>query len=182
MWLLIHVLLVVGSYGAFAVASTLGHLYVIGRQLKRRDAWIAALQPGILQAVYIGMSLLLPGTLLGGIWAAQSWGRFWDWDPKESWAFISICTYLIFIHAFRKKQVGPFGLAIGAIIGFLTISFTWYGVNYILGTGLHSYGFGNGGELYYFAFFIGETLFLVTILGAKGLKKLWHKVTRPSRP
>ena len=163
LWLLIHVLLVVGSYGAFALASVLGHAYLIGVQFKKQTAaWMRTLHSGIIQGIYLGVSLLLPGTLLGGIWAAQSWGRFWDWDPKESWAFISICTYLLFIHAFRKKQLGPTGLATGAVLGFLAISFTWYGVNYILGTGLHSYGFGNGGERYYLSFFLGETLFLLT--------------------
>src|SRR5438128_6981056 len=91
----------------------------------------------ILQTLYGGTTLLITGTILGGIWAAESWGRFWDWDPKESWAFISSCFYLIWIHAYRFGRIGSFGLAIGAVGGLLAISFTWYGVNYILGTGLH---------------------------------------------
>jgi ABC-type transport system involved in cytochrome c biogenesis permease subunit len=169
-WLIIHVLLVVGSYGAFAFASVLGHVFLISNFLgKSPGLQRGVLGHAILQMLYFGVSLLIPGTLLGGIWAAQSWGRFWDWDPKESWAFISICLYLMCIHAFRKRQIDHFGLAMGAVIGFLAISFTWYGVNYILGTGLHSYGFGSGGELYYLIFFVVEILFLLYLIVAHSL-------------
>lgn len=160
-WLIIHVLMVVGSYGAFALAGLLGHLYLTGVLVKGKETGVTRfLGKSILQAIYLGIALLVPGTILGGIWAAESWGRFWDWDPKESWAFISICTYLIWVHAFRFHYVRYFGLAIGSIIGFLAISFTWYGVNYILGTGLHSYGFGSGGEFYYYIFILFEIIFL----------------------
>lgn len=170
-WLTTHVLLVVGSYGIFALAAILGHLYLI-LDLYSKDvkSLLKSLSSCILQTLYCGTALLVIGTLLGGVWAAESWGRFWDWDPKESWAFISICTYLVGIHAFRYRYIHDFGLAIGAIIGWLSISFTWYGVNYILGTGLHSYGFGSGGERYYYFFFIGEILFLLAIGGIKQCK------------
>ncbi len=158
-WLMIHVLMVVGSYGVFALAGILGHFYLVRTFLDpKRD--FSLLSSLILQALYIGTALLVVGTILGGIWAAQSWGRFWDWDPKESWAFISSSFYLICIHAYRFNKMGPRGLAVGAIIGLLSITFTWYGVNYILGTGLHSYGFGSGGEPFYFAYLVGEVLFL----------------------
>jgi hypothetical protein len=109
---------------------------------------------------------------LGGVWAAESWGRFWDWDPKESWAFISICLYLIWVHAYRFHRIASFGLAIGAVTGLLAISFTWYGVNYILGTGLHSYGFGSGGELYYYLFVGAESALLIFVAFAQ--KKAQH--------
>ncbi|MCB1118900.1 MAG: cytochrome c biogenesis protein CcsA, partial [Chlamydiia bacterium] len=151
-WLTIHVLMVVGSYGVFALASLFAHVWLI----QPRDR----LQQAIVRMLSIGVTLLIVGTILGGVWAAESWGRFWDWDPKESWAFISSSLYLLFIHAWRCKKIGPHGLALGAIMGFLAISFTWYGVNYILGTGLHSYGFGSGGIVYYILFISLETLFI----------------------
>jgi ABC-type transport system involved in cytochrome c biogenesis permease subunit len=78
----------------------------------------------------MGVAMLIPGTILGGVWAAESWGRFWDWDPKESWAFISSCIYLMVIHAYRFHFIRNIGLAAGSIAGLLMISFTWYGVNY----------------------------------------------------
>lgn len=160
-WLMIHVLLVVGSYGIFILGAVLGHLYLALFMKGGKEAKVMPLLASlILQTMYGGTALLVSGTILGGIWAAESWGRFWDWDPKESWAFISSCFYLIWIHAYRFNRIGPFGLAVGAVSGLLAISFTWYGVNYILGTGLHSYGFGSGGEPYYYAFLGGECLFL----------------------
>lgn len=160
-WLIIHVLLVVGSYGAFVLSGIIGHLYLVARVIKKQETKnIQFLSKCILQAMYIGVAMLIPGTILGGVWAAESWGRFWDWDPKESWAFISSCVYLIWIHAYTFQYIKNFGLAVGSIIGLGIITFTWYGVNYILGTGLHSYGFGFGGELYYYGFLICELIFL----------------------
>lgn len=160
-WLIIHVLMVVGSYGIFLLGSILGHFYLASSLIyKRKTPSMPLLAQAILQSLYAGTAFLTIGTLLGGVWAAESWGRFWDWDPKESWAFISICIYLIGIHAYRFQRIGEFGLAFGAVSGFLAISFTWYGVNYILGTGLHSYGFGSGGEIYYYFFLLAEIIFL----------------------
>lgn len=157
-WLLIHVLLVVGSYGIFILAGVLSHLMII----KARDGNLSPYP--LLPLLYLGTVALIGGTILGGIWAAQSWGRFWDWDPKESWAFVSSCIYLLLIHAYRFGKISPFGLAIGSIVGLLAISFTWYGVNYVLGTGLHSYGFGSGGEVWYYLYVGAETLFLAWAL------------------
>ena len=82
-WLLIHVLMVVGSYGVFFFSGVIGHILLVQR---RPNPQLAAL---LLRTLYIGTGLLVCGTILGGVWAAESWGRFWDWDPKEAWAFIS---------------------------------------------------------------------------------------------
>jgi ABC-type transport system involved in cytochrome c biogenesis permease subunit len=165
-WLTIHVLLVVGSYGLFCLSGILGHFYLISYCLYPCQlAFRTSVGKLIRQSMFFGLIFLIAGTILGGVWAAESWGRFWDWDPKESWAFISICVYLIWIHAYMFKHIGDAGLAVGSIMGLQAISFTWYGVNYILGTGLHSYGFGSGGEYFYYLFLIGETLFLLWVLG-----------------
>jgi ABC-type transport system involved in cytochrome c biogenesis permease subunit len=158
-WLTTHVLMVVGSYGAFILSGILAHYYLIATVFQKAPK----LPKLILQTLYIGTALLITGTILGGVWAAQSWGRFWDWDPKESWAFISSCTYLVIIHAYRFGKIGSLGLAIGSILGLQAITFTWYGVNYILGVGLHSYGFGSGGEHFY-AFFTGFEVFFALFM------------------
>ncbi|MBA3604208.1 MAG: cytochrome c biogenesis protein CcsA, partial [Parachlamydiaceae bacterium] len=145
----------------FLLSSILGHIYLVGlAYYKRETTSLELVAQSIVLSLYIGVVLLIGGTLLGGIWAAQSWGRFWDWDPKESWAFISICIYLLWIHAYRFGKIQHLGIAVGSILGFLAISFTWYGVNYILGTGLHSYGFGSGGNFYYYCYLFAELLFL----------------------
>ena len=164
-WLIIHVLMVVASYGVFLLAGVLGHVYLAKaawNQPAQRDG--PPLGQSILHCLYLGTGLLIPGTILGGVWAAQSWGRFWDWDPKESWAFISSCVYLIIIHAHTFRHIQSKGLAVGSIIGLWAISFTWYGVNYVLGTGLHSYGFGSGGTVYYFGFLFADAMFLLIAL------------------
>lgn len=161
-WLIIHVLLVVASYGVFLLAGVLGHLYLAFAAFKKRPLNLVA--RAILHTLYLGTFMLVSGTILGGVWAAQSWGRFWDWDPKESWAFISCCVYIIEIHLYSFRRIGDTGLAAGSIVGLWAISFTWYGVNYILGTGLHSYGFGSGGEAYYYSFLLVEVLFVAVCL------------------
>lgn len=161
-WLIVHVMMIVASYGVLLFSGLVGHIYILTKS--ERAARI------LLPSLYIGVALLIPGTLLGGVWAAESWGRFWDWDPKESWAFISASVYLIFIHAKRYGKIDTFGLAIGSIIGLMAISFTWYGVNYILGTGLHSYGFGSGGEIYYWLFIAFEILIISISIIVNSLK------------
>jgi ABC-type transport system involved in cytochrome c biogenesis permease subunit len=164
-WLIIHVLMVVSSYGVFILAGILGHVILVKKEENK------TLQKALLQLIYLGIALLIPGTILGGIWASMSWGRFWDWDPKESWAFVSACIYLIALHAYRFHYIGDIGLAAFSIAGLIAISFTWYGVNYILGTGLHSYGFGSGGEWIYFTYVILEGLFLAIFTCIRKIKK-----------
>lgn len=171
-WLIIHVLMIVASYGAFAVCGILGHFYLIDYAFNKGESPSSEkMARGILHTMYVGVALLIPGTILGGVWAAESWGRFWDWDPKESWAFISACVYLLVIHAYTFRHIRDFGLAIGSVAGLLAISFTWYGVNYVLGTGLHSYGFGNGGESMYFLYVAIDCLFLIFMLTMRNMAK-----------
>jgi hypothetical protein len=157
--------MVVGSYGVFILAGVLAHIELIRKQDKIPAS-------PLLPLLYLGTIALIGGTILGGIWAAQSWGRFWDWDPKESWAFVSSCIYLLLIHAYRFGKISTFGLAVGSILGLIAISFTWYGVNYILGTGLHSYGFGSGGEYWYYGYIGAEMLFLAWVTRKYRLAKL----------
>lgn len=172
-WLIIHVLMVVGSYGAFIVSGILAHFYLarLMAPFVSSNA-LATTAQGILHTMYVGVALLIPGTILGGVWAAESWGRFWDWDPKESWAFISACVYLLVIHAYTFNRIRDFGLAVGAIAGLMAVSFTWYGVNYVLGTGLHSYGFGKGGEFYYFVYIGLECTFLACACAVQKIRHL----------
>lgn len=169
-WLIIHVLMIVGSYGVFALSGILGHLYLIQWLRDPSNPSLSGLSRSVTHTMYIGLALLIPGTILGGVWAAQSWGRFWDWDPKESWAFITACTYLIWVHLHHFRRISDFGMAVGSIVGLVAVSFTWYGVNYILGTGLHSYGFGSGSELPYYLYLASELIFLIYCLTKHHLK------------
>lgn len=157
-WLMIHVITIVTSYGLLLGASALAHLLLVKKAtsfkaLERLLSW--------------GTTLLIIGTMLGGIWASQSWGRFWDWDPKETWAFISACLYLVGIHAYRLGKIGGFGLALFAILAGASISFTWYGLNTIVTRGLHSYGFTEAPFAAFGGFLLFELLFCCFFLAKK---------------
>ncbi len=167
-WLIIHVLTIVASYGVLAVAAVLGHVYLIREVLfAKRGASTATTKlshPLILQTyrtIQVGLFLLTAGTILGGVWAADSWGRFWGWDPKETWALISIVVYFAVLHARYIRWLQDFGLAASAVLGFVVIVWTFYGVNYVMATGLHSYGFGSGGEVWVGLWAVAEIALLV---------------------
>ncbi|MCH8270050.1 MAG: cytochrome c biogenesis protein CcsA [Planctomycetes bacterium] len=152
-WLIVHVLTITGSYGVLALAAVLGHVYLVREILLRRTPIRtgALAHPTLVQtyrAIQIGVLMLTAGTILGGVWAADSWGRFWGWDPKETWALISIVVYFTMLHARHIGWLRDFGLAVAAIVGFMSIVWTFYGVNYVMAAGLHSYGFGSGGEVW----------------------------------
>ncbi len=144
-WLIIHVLTIVSSYAAFALAWGLGNLNLglIIYQPHRQDL-IKTLSHYSYKAIQIGAILLFAGTMLGGWWANESWGRFWGWDPKEVWALIAFISYIIPLHMRYVGWVKDFGLAACSVCCFAMVVMAWYGVNFVLGAGLHSYGFGSG--------------------------------------
>ena len=162
-WLTIHVLTIVSSYAAGALAWGLGLLslgyYLLGRyrpggtgRPSQPPAACAELAGFIYKAMQVAVMLLAAGTILGGLWADVSWGRFWGWDPKEVWALVSLLAYLVVLHGRYAGWIGNFGLAAGAVVGAAVIGMSWYGVNFLLGAGLHSYGFGQGGQTEFFMF------------------------------
>ncbi len=146
-WLVVHVLTIVSSYAPFALAWGLGNLN-LGLILfaPGERALIRTMTQFCYRAIQIGVLLLFLGTMLGGFWAAESWGRFWGWDPKEVWALIALLCYLIPLHARYVGWVGDFGLSVAAAVCFASVVMAWYGVNFVLGAGLHSYGFGSGDD------------------------------------
>jgi ABC-type transport system involved in cytochrome c biogenesis permease subunit len=146
-WLVIHVLTIVSSYAAFALAWGLGNFNLALMLFRpgQRDL-IKAMSYLCYRSIQIGVVLLAGGTLLGGFWAAESWGRFWGWDPKEVWALIALLCYVIPLHARMIGWVRDFGLAACSVVCFASIVMAWYGVNFVLGAGLHSYGFGGGND------------------------------------
>lgn len=141
-WLAIHVPIIMVSYSVFAIATFLAHL-VLGAAIfapGRRE--LAERWSGLLYwYLVVGSILLIAGILTGSIWAASSWGRYWGWDPKEVWSLVAFLAYMAILHARIDEQIGPFGVAVCSIIAFWTILMTYLGVNFVLATGLHSYGF-----------------------------------------
>ncbi len=170
-WLTIHVMTIVSSYGIFALAMGLGHrhLFLDVRQKLSKEEEKRSEQT-IYRTIQIGVLLLGIGTVLGGVWANESWGRFWGWDPKETWALITFLGYLVLIHLKHAKLIKPYTLAVSAILGFLLVLMTWYGVNFVLGRGLHSYGQGAGGMIWVTYYLIFEALFLGVVLLKKAVK------------
>jgi cytochrome c-type biogenesis protein CcsB len=180
-WLTIHVLTIVSSYAAFVLAAVLGNVALgqliakrgVGVPPALRDESLAGETPaprGVLttltftyRSIQIGVLLLAAGTILGGLWADQSWGRFWGWDPKEVWALIALLTYLALLHGRFAGWIGQFGLAAGAALCFSTVLMSWYGVNFVLGAGLHSYGFGTGGQGYVASFVGLQVLYVIVV-------------------
>ncbi len=161
-WLTIHVLTITLSYAAFAVSLCLGNV-VIGNYLFRPHA-VDSIQTSSLfmyRAMQIGVILLAAGTILGGVWADYSWGRFWGWDPKEVWALIALLLYLAVLHGRFTGWLKGFGFATVTILSFLGVLMAWYGVNFVLGVGLHSYGFGTGGMPWVVTYVLIQCLFIV---------------------
>ncbi|MBM3463753.1 MAG: cytochrome C biogenesis protein [Armatimonadetes bacterium] len=148
-WLTIHVLTITLSYAAFLVAMAEGHVSLYNHAFHGENrALLRTLHLQIYRAIQVGVLLLATGTILGGVWANYSWGRFWGWDPKEVWALIALLGYLALLHGRFAGWLKDYGLAVGAVVAFLGVLMAWYGVNFVLGAGLHSYGFGDGGQIY----------------------------------
>jgi hypothetical protein len=115
------------------------------------------------RALQIGVLLLAAGTILGGVWANYSWGRFWGWDPKETWALFALLLYIFALHGKIAGWWRNFGMAVAAAISFNGVLMAWYGVNFVLGKGLHSYGFSGGGGLKWVALIVAADLLFVGI-------------------
>jgi ABC-type transport system involved in cytochrome c biogenesis permease subunit len=168
MWLTIHVLSIVSSYAAFLLTAVLGHIALVmtfwGKRYAKAQAEVYYY---IYRAMQIGILLIATGTILGGVWAYYSWGRFWGWDPKETWALITLLCYLALLHGRLAGWWKGFGLAVGSVVCFLSVMMSWYGVNFILGQNgksLHSYGLSTGGLGYATGFAAFELLFVATVI------------------
>ncbi|PYJ76228.1 MAG: hypothetical protein DME77_06650 [Verrucomicrobia bacterium] len=160
-WLTIHVLTITLSYAAFALAMGFGHILLW--RYARNPATASGDAPmhfWLYRVLQLGVLLLAAGTILGGVWANYSWGRFWGWDPKETWALIALLCYILTLHGRLAGWWTEFGLVVASVVCFLAVLMAWYGVNFVLGKGLHSYGFGIGGETYVATFVIADLLFV----------------------
>jgi ABC-type transport system involved in cytochrome c biogenesis permease subunit len=141
-WLATHVVAITTGYSAMFLAGTLAIIYVVRgvftKSLKKQTAdSLARMTYGV---VCFATLFSFVGTVLGGIWADQSWGRFWGWDPKENGAVLIVLWCAITLHARWGGFIRQRGLMIMALFGNIVTSFSWFGVN-MLGVGLHSYGF-----------------------------------------
>jgi cytochrome c-type biogenesis protein CcsB len=149
-WLMIHVAIITGSYGFLGLGAILGFfnltLYLFRNQ---KNGQIVTLNINEItyvseMTITIGLFMLTIGTFLGGIWANESWGRYWGWDPKETWALVSVLVYAVILHLrYIPALKGKFLFNAVSLWGYTAILFTFFGVNFYL-VGLHSYAQGDG--------------------------------------
>ncbi len=181
-WLIYHVIIVLASYGCFAIAMVIGHILLIGATKTKGNITppLARMAGANLHVIQVGSVLLVFGILLGAVWADSSWGRFWGWDPKETWALITWFVYIAFLHGRSAGWLNWKGLAFVSVAAFPVVVMTYYGVNFYL-SGLHSYGAGSSPGIPWeaFAYLLIEAGFLGWI--AMKLKGKWGNMT-PKRP
>jgi len=173
-WLMIHVAVIVASYGPFTLGMILGVtvlLLMIFTTEKNKEKMLLNIRELTIineMSLTVGLVMLTIGNFLGGMWANESWGRYWGWDPKETWALISIMVYAFVIHMRLIPGLrGRFGFNFASIIAYASILFTYFGVNFYL-SGLHSYQ--SGQQIASFNI-IAITLTIVALLGILAYRK-----------
>ena len=179
-WLATHVVTVTLGYSATFVAGLLAILYILrGALTPTLSRQSASAIGGMVYGILCFATLFsFIGTVLGGIWADQSWGRFWGWDPKENGALIIVLWNAAILHARAAGIVQDRGLMNMAVFGNIVTSFSWFGVN-MLGVGLHSYGFMDAAFFWLMAFITSQ----LAIIGAGLIPlHLWASFRKPAPP
>ena len=169
-WLVIHVAVITASYSFLGVGALLGFLnmVLIGLQNKkninRLKYTIEELTNINEMNLIIGVFLVTIGTFLGAVWANESWGRYWGWDPKETWALVTVLVYSFIIHMrLIPGMNGVYGFNMAALWGFSSVLMTYFGVNYYL-SGMHSYAAGDPVPIPTFVYYTVATAILVSLL------------------
>lgn len=168
-WLMFHVAVVVGAYGFFGISCLIGLTNLLMMSLLCRQGenpLVARMKELSLvseMSLWVGLALMTVGTFLGAVWANESWGRYWGWDPKETWALITMIVYAIVTHLRMTKSGGGLWLFnLLSVVAFYAVLMTFLGVNYFL-SGMHSYGQNDSVSNLFFYFYL--SLFLVGLLG-----------------
>ena len=161
-WLATHVTTIILSYGALALSWVLSNTILFKKRfLTLSDEDLKRYSDIAYICLKYGTVLLAAGIILGGIWADYSWGRFWGWDPKETWSLIVLLIYMAIIHGKHTSWIPPHRFIPLTAGAFMSVMMAWFGVNYILASGLHSYGFSQGGAIFLFTFFALQIVFLI---------------------
>jgi cytochrome c-type biogenesis protein CcsB len=179
-WLDIHVSMITASYGFLGLGALLGFITVLLFALRntnnedRINSSILELNAINEMSLLIGLAMLTVGNFLGGVWANESWGRYWGWDPKETWALVTILVYAVVVHLrFIKALYTPFSSSVISLIAFTSVLMTYFGVNYYL-AGMHSYAKGDPVPIPEFvpiAYFIVFALIAIAFRNRKLIEK-----------
>ena len=169
-WLIIHVAFSIISYGFLSVAAMLGLINLILHAMKSSKPSLLNKIERFNTIIYvylvIGLGLLSFGTIFGAVWANQSWGAYWSWDPKETWSLISILVYAFLIHrnimyrADNRSVLFP----LLAFLSYAFILMTYFGVNFYIAQGLHSYGRGSGSLSWFYLIVTGMVAWFVVVI------------------
>ncbi|MBI5432994.1 MAG: cytochrome c biogenesis protein CcsA [Planctomycetes bacterium] len=157
-WLATHVTSITIGYSAGMLAALLANVYLVSRLFgirKSDPTHLKSLSRMTYGALAFGLIFSVVGTILGGIWANDSWGRFWGWDPKENGALLICLSQIVILHLRMGGYLRDFGIAMATAFGGTVIAFSWFGVN-LLGVGLHSYGFTSGIHTALWSYYIGQ--------------------------
>ncbi len=179
-WLNIHVSVITASYGFLGLCTLLGFftllLFIVRkpgsttRRAKELDRSIIEATRINEMAMILGLSLLTMGNFLGAVWANESWGRYWSWDPKETWALVSILVFAAIVHfRFIPKLSSPFSFAVASTLAYSSIIMTYFGVNYYL-SGMHSYATGDPVPIPTFVYYTIAIVFIVIALAFRNRK------------
>lgn len=164
-WLMIHVAVIVAAYGFFGLSCLIGltNLIVMSVAIDKNAGKIKELSILNEISMWIGLALMVAGTFLGAVWANESWGRYWGWDPKETWALITVVVYAIVTHIhLLKSQMSVWLFNLLSVLSISTVLMTFFGVNYFL-SGMHSYG--HSGDISGAIIWVAVAFIAVFILG-----------------
>ncbi|CAA6814543.1 MAG: Putative cytochrome C-type biogenesis protein [uncultured Sulfurovum sp.] len=176
-WLMIHVATIISGDGFLGLGSIVSLVVLILYIMKRGeneniDRSIKELTNIAEMSIIVGLFLMTIGNFLGGVWANESWGRYWGWDSKETWAAVTILIYATILHLrFIPKLSNPFAFNVASLWGYSTVIMTYFGVNYYL-SGLHSYAAGAPMPLPDWVIPAVIGLFILTLLAAKSWKNI----------
>ncbi len=180
-WLATHVITITLGYSATFLAGFIAIVYIVlGMCTPVLDRKAGRAMAGMVYAtVCFAIVFSFVGTVLGGIWADQSWGRFWGWDPKENGAILIVLMNAIILHARWGHLIKERGLMVLAVGGNIITAWSWFGTN-LLGVGLHSYGFMDG-AMYWLAGFAASQMLIMAVALMVPVE-LWWSFRRPSKP
>ncbi len=186
-WLTIHVAVIISSYGFLGLGMVLGLfnlLLMIFQNKKNLESFNLTIKEISLTSeatMTIGLYMIAIGTFLGGVWANESWGRYWGWDPKETWALVTVLVYAVIVHLnFIPGLVGRYFFNAMSVVGFSSVLMTYFGVNYYL-SGLHSYAAGDPVPIPDFVYYTIAALVVILILAYINNSKMNQLMNKEKR-
>ena len=175
-WLSIHVSMITASYGFLGLGALLGFitllLFIFKNESNDKQISLSIKELNAINemSLMVGLVLLTVGNFLGGVWANESWGRYWGWDPKETWALVTILVYAVVVHLrFIKAIYSDFNYSVISLLSFTSVIMTYFGVNYYL-AGMHSYAKGDPVPIPDFVPVTYSIIFIVILLAFRNRK------------